>query len=83
MPVLVLRDATERPEAVEAGVAKVIGVERRRVVMETLSLLRDAKAYAGMARTVSPFGDGRAADRVVGAALDLLDPGLAAAVRAV
>jgi len=83
VPVLVLRDATERPEAVEAGVAKVIGVERRRVVMETLSLLRDAKAYAAMARTVSPFGDGRAADRVVRASLELLDPSLAAAVRAV
>jgi UDP-N-acetylglucosamine 2-epimerase (non-hydrolysing) len=83
VPVLVLRDATERPEAVEAGVAKVIGVERRRVVMETLSLLRDAKAYAAMARTVSPFGDGRAADRVVRAAIELLDPSLAAAVRAV
>jgi UDP-N-acetylglucosamine 2-epimerase (non-hydrolysing) len=83
VPVLVLRETTERPEAVEAGVAKVIGVERRRVVMETLSLLRDAKAYASMARSVSPFGDGHAADRVVRAAFDLLRPGQAAAVRAV
>jgi len=82
VPVLVLRDITERPEAVRAGVARLIGVERRRVVLETLTLLRDSKAYAAMARTVSPFGDGRAAERVVRAVLDYLDPTNARLVRA-
>ena len=74
VPVLVLRDTTERPEAIKAGVARLIGVERRRVVLETLTLLRDPKAYAAMARKVSPFGDGRAAERVVSAVLDCLYP---------
>jgi len=82
VPVLVLREITERPEAVKAGVARLIGIERRRVVLETLTLLRDPKAYAAMARTVSPFGDGRAAERVARAVLDSLDPVVARLARA-
>jgi UDP-N-acetylglucosamine 2-epimerase (non-hydrolysing) len=64
-PVLVLRDDTERPEAVAAGVVKVIGMRADRIVEETGRLLRDAEAYRSMARGVSPYGDGHASERIV------------------
>jgi UDP-N-acetylglucosamine 2-epimerase len=64
-PVLVLRDVTERPEAVTAGTVKVVGTNRERIVAETERLLHDADAYAAMARAVSPYGDGTAAERIV------------------
>ena len=64
-PVLVMRDETERPEAVAAGVAKLVGSDARKIVEETSRLLTDAAAYRGMARGVSPYGDGRAAARIV------------------
>lgn len=63
-PVLVLREETERPEAVELGVARLIGTRRERVVEEVSRLLRDSAAYAEMARGVSPYGDGRASERI-------------------
>lgn len=65
-PVLVFRDETERPEAVEAGVALLVGPHRERILAEGLRLLSDGEAYARMARGGSPFGDGRAAERIVG-----------------
>ena len=64
-PVLVLREITERPEVVEAGVARVVGTEQSRIVECAASLLSDAEAYGEMAKTVSPFGDGHAAERIV------------------
>ncbi|HEX7095242.1 MAG TPA: UDP-N-acetylglucosamine 2-epimerase (non-hydrolyzing) [Acidimicrobiales bacterium] len=64
-PVLVLRDVTERPEAVDAGVAKLVGTDRARIVRETMRLLDDPVAYAEMAQSVSPYGDGLAARRIV------------------
>jgi UDP-N-acetylglucosamine 2-epimerase (non-hydrolysing) len=64
-PVLVLREVTERPEAVEAGTAKVVGTDCARIVAETVRLLEDKGAYASMARAVNPYGDGRAAERIV------------------
>ena len=64
-PVLVLRDITERPEAVEAGTVKVIGTERGRIVAETAALLDDEDEYSRMARSVNPYGDGRASERIV------------------
>jgi UDP-N-acetylglucosamine 2-epimerase (non-hydrolysing) len=64
-PVLVLRTETERPEAIEAGVAKLVGVEREAIVQETERLLDDPDHYAQMARGGSPYGDGRAATRIV------------------
>lgn len=64
-PVLVLRDETERPEAVAAGAARVVGTDRELIVAETERLLHDADAYRAMARAVSPFGDGAAARRIV------------------
>jgi UDP-N-acetylglucosamine 2-epimerase (non-hydrolysing) len=68
-PVLVLREVTERPEAVEAGTARVIGTSRRRVVDEAARLLDDPAHYARMTRAVHPFGDGHAAERIVAALL--------------
>jgi UDP-N-acetylglucosamine 2-epimerase (non-hydrolysing) len=69
-PVLVMREVTERPEAVEAGTACLVGVDTNRIVSETQRLLDDRNAYARMARAVNPFGDGHAAERIVQALLD-------------
>jgi UDP-N-acetylglucosamine 2-epimerase len=66
-PILVLRETTERPEGVEAGCARLIGTDRARVRAETLRLLDDPAAYAAMARVANPYGDGRAAERIVAA----------------
>jgi UDP-N-acetylglucosamine 2-epimerase (non-hydrolysing) len=66
-PVLVLRDVTERPEAVDAGVVRLIGTDAARLVAEVGRLLDDPDAYASMARHVSPYGDGMAAPRIVDA----------------
>lgn len=63
-PVLVLRNETERPEAVEEGVVKLVGPDRRAIVAEAGRLLSDPAAYARMARGVSPYGDGQAAGRI-------------------
>lgn len=64
-PVLVLRDETERPEAVEQGVVKLVGSNYERIVEEAQRLLDDETAYKAMARGVSPYGDGHAAERIV------------------
>lgn len=63
-PVLVMRDTTERPEAVEAGTAKLVGANRANIVAETNRLLDDAAAYAAMAEAHNPFGDGTAARQI-------------------
>ena len=64
-PVLVLRDETERPEAVEAGTVKLVGPHRRAIVSKAGELLDSKQAYAAMARAVNPYGDGKAAGRIV------------------
>lgn len=64
-PVLVLRDETERPEAVEQGVVKLVGPDYDRIVEETQRLLDDESAYRAMARGISPYGDGHGAERIV------------------
>lgn len=64
-PVLVLRDETERPEAVEMGVVKLVGPHYDAIVDETQRLLDDPLAYQSMARGVSPYGDGKGAERIV------------------
>lgn len=64
-PVLVLREETERPEAVDAGVVKLVGPDYQRIVVEAQRLLDDEAAYRAMARGVSPYGDGHAAGRIV------------------
>ena len=64
-PVLVLRNETERPEAVEQGVVKLVGPNYDAIVKETQNLLDNEQAYRAMARGVSPYGDGMAAGRIV------------------
>jgi UDP-N-acetylglucosamine 2-epimerase (non-hydrolysing) len=64
-PVLVMRDKTERPEAIEAGTAKLIGTECDRIFTETQRLLDDRSEYEKMAKATNPFGDGGAAERIV------------------
>ena len=64
-PVLVLRDTTERPEAVEAGTVKLIGTEMEKVYSAAKLLLTDAAEYKKMAAAKNPYGDGRAAERIV------------------
>lgn len=63
-PVLVLREQTERPEAVAAGVVRLIGTDFEKIVAESTRLLDDCDHYAAMAHGVSPYGDGRAAERI-------------------
>ena len=64
-PVLVMRRETERPEAVEAGVVRLVGPVREAIIAEVSRLLDDTDAYADMAKGVSPYGDGHAAARIV------------------
>jgi UDP-N-acetylglucosamine 2-epimerase (non-hydrolysing) len=66
-PVLVLRDTTERPEAIRVGTARLVGTDPTRVLSATETLLHNEKAYQAMARAKNPYGDGRAAERVVAA----------------
>ena len=66
-PVLVMREETERPEAVTAGVAALVGTDEQRIVEATGRLLDDPQAYARMAQGASPYGDGHAAARIVAA----------------
>ena len=66
-PVLVLRNKTERPEAVREGAVKLVGWEHPRIVAETQRLLDDEAAWRTMARGVSPYGDGQAAPRIIAA----------------
>ena len=68
-PVLVLRDTTERPEAVAAGTVKLIGTDRDVVYNEAKTLLTDEKAYHRMAESVNPYGDGKASERIIQAIL--------------
>jgi UDP-N-acetylglucosamine 2-epimerase (non-hydrolysing) len=69
-PVLVLRERTERPEAVEAGTAKVIGCRSEAIVAEVDRLLTDEVAYRAMATAQNPFGDGHASGRIVDALVE-------------
>ena len=64
-PVLVMRDTTERPEAVEAGTVRLVGTNRELIVAETSRLLTDADYYGQMHRAVNPYGDGHACERIV------------------
>ena len=64
-PVLVMRDTTERPEALEAGTVKLVGTDREKIFNEVSTLLDDAAAYARMSQAVNPYGDGLACSRIV------------------
>ena len=63
-PVLVVRETTERPEAVEAGTVRLVGTDADRIQHEIARLLNDDRAYAAMARAINPYGDGQAAARI-------------------
>ncbi len=64
-PVLVMRDTTERPEGITAGVVKLVGIDKKIIVSETLKLLDNKKLYKKMSKTINPYGDGKAAGRIV------------------
>lgn len=74
-PVLVLRTETERPEAVDEGVVRLVGTDEARIVAEAMLLLDSDEAYRAMARGVSPYGDGHAAGRIVDVLRAALGPG--------
>jgi UDP-N-acetylglucosamine 2-epimerase (non-hydrolysing) len=63
-PILVMRDKTERPEAVAAGTVKLVGTDEQRIVSEASRLLDDHDAWERMTRVHNPYGDGRASDRI-------------------
>lgn len=64
-PVLVMRDTTERPEALKAGTVKLVGSDYNKIVSEVSSLIEDESAYEKMSRAVNPYGDGMASQRIV------------------
>lgn len=64
-PTLVLRETTERPEAIEAGTALLVGTKREQIIYETERLLRSEEIYRAMSKAGSPFGDGHASERIV------------------
>jgi UDP-N-acetylglucosamine 2-epimerase (non-hydrolysing) len=68
-PVLVMRDTTERPEAIEAGTAKLVGADRARIVTGVSALMTDPEIYTAMARARNPYGDGRASVAILDALL--------------
>ncbi|WP_459480140.1 non-hydrolyzing UDP-N-acetylglucosamine 2-epimerase [Clostridium saccharoperbutylacetonicum] len=68
-PVLVLRDVTERPEAVEAGTVKLVGTDVDKIVSEANELLKNSEAYSKMSKSINPYGDGEASRRIADAIL--------------
>lgn len=64
-PVLVMRDTTERPEALDAGTVKLVGTDFIRILDETSRLIEDKKYYDQMSKAVNPYGDGLACQRIV------------------
>ncbi len=80
-PVLVMRDTTERPEGVTAGAVKLVGPHADRIVEESLRLLTDESAYDRMAHVTNPYGDGRAAPRIVERVHEYLHPSRPSDVR--
>ncbi len=73
-PVLVMRDTTERPEAVIAGTVRLVGTDHQKIVEETARLLTDKSAYEEMARAHNPYGDGKATGRIVTACAGFFSP---------
>lgn len=71
-PVLVMRNVTERPEGIEAGTSKLVGMNKDNIIKETQRLLDDREAYEKMANVSNPYGDGKAAERIVNILLEIL-----------
>lgn len=61
-----MREVTERPEAIAGGTARIVGTDQSRIVAETINLLENNSVYNQMAHAVNPYGDGHAAERIVG-----------------
>jgi len=72
-PVLVMRETTERPEGIEAGVSRLVGTDVRRITDAVDVLLTDRNAYAAMASAVNPYGDGRAAERIASLVVQIIE----------
>jgi UDP-N-acetylglucosamine 2-epimerase (non-hydrolysing) len=64
-PVLVMRDTTERPEGIEAGTVKLVGTDKDAIINSTLQLLDNPSLYENMSKANNPYGDGKAAQRIV------------------
>lgn len=73
-PVFVMRDTTERPEAIDAGTVKLVGTDAELIVREVSRLFDDRKAYEAMSRAHNPYGDGLASGRIIEAILDFVGP---------
>ena len=73
IPVLVARERTERPEAIEAGTAKLVGTDTERIVSEVSNLLSNRESYEKMASRINPFGTGDASEKIVSRILDYFD----------
>jgi UDP-N-acetylglucosamine 2-epimerase len=69
-PVLVLREVTERPEAIEAGTARLVGTQTETILDQARLLLNDPAEHSSMAKAVNPYGDGHAAERIVDSLLN-------------
>ena len=69
-PVLVLRDVTERPEAVEAGTVKLVGTDKEIIIKEANALINNEESYNKMSRAINPYGDGKASKRIVDSILN-------------
>jgi UDP-N-acetylglucosamine 2-epimerase len=67
VPVLVMRETTERPEGVEAGTLKLVGTETSSILRETTRLLNEPATYTAMAKATNPYGDGHTAERIIAA----------------
>jgi UDP-N-acetylglucosamine 2-epimerase (hydrolysing) len=75
-PVLVTRETTERPEAIQAGTARLVGTDQERIIWEASRLFDSESAYEEMARASNPYGDGHASERIVHALMHM--PGASA-----
>ena len=64
-PVLVMRDTTERPEAIEAGTVKLVGTDYNRIIISVSELINNKESYQQMSESVNPYGDGHACERIV------------------
>lgn len=73
VPVLVLRDSTERPEAIKAGTAKIVGSNPNKIFKEANNLLTNQKEYQKMSKAINPFGDGKASERIVKYCIEFLE----------
>jgi len=70
VPTLVMRETSERPEGIEAGITRLVGTDRDRITREAETLLRDSAAHDAMARCANPYGDGKASGRIAAALLE-------------